>query len=119
MSVVEVGDRGLEQRRSAMRRANEVRKRRAQLGRDLKAARASAVAILAAEELPWWLETEEVEWLMIREQRWGRSRVRKLLAREGIRTNRPLGELTVRQRRALAEGMGDRKFGWGKTAAAE
>lgn len=84
----------------ALQRANEVRSRRAQLKRDLKAGRADIVDLLL--EPPDYLETAKLFDLMLACPKWGRVKVNKLFARCRISPSKTVGGLSERQRREVA-----------------
>lgn len=96
--------RSLEQRRTALNRANDIRGRRAKFKRDLKAGRYSSVAVLAAEP-PYWLATMKVFDVLIAMPRIGRVKANKLLTRARISPSKTLGGMTQRQRVDLANAL--------------
>ncbi len=93
-------DRTLEQRMEALHLANEIRRRRAVLKRDLKAGRADLVQLLL--EPPAWLETAKVMELLLALPKYGRVKTLKTLRRATITTiSKTVGALSERQRREL------------------
>jgi hypothetical protein len=90
----------LRQRLDALERANEIRRARAELKRQIGAGERSAAQVIL--ECPEEVRTWPVEELLASRRGWGKVRVRKFLAGIGIREIKPIGELTVRQRRLLA-----------------
>lgn len=106
MSTVAVragGDRTLLQRLRALERANEIRSRRAQLKRDLKAGRESLISLLL--DPPAFLETAKVVDVMLAAPMLGRVKVNKFLSTCRISPSKTLGGLTQRQRVELVEAM--------------
>lgn len=99
MTAVHVPPRSLEQRTTALRRANEIRMWRAEQKRRLKRGETSALALLAAEDER--LETMTVIDLMIAVPKIGRVKAAKILRQEDISPTRTLGALTARQFGAL------------------
>lgn len=92
-------ERSLQQRRAALRLANETRSRRAQLKRDLKAGRARLVDLLA--DPPEYLETMKVGDLLISTPKWGQVKARKALRACEISPSRTVGGVSPRQRKWL------------------
>jgi hypothetical protein len=89
------------QRLRALERANSVRLARAELKRRIAEGEASAAEIISDppdEALSWAIGE-----LLMSQRRWGGTRCRKFLARYHISETKPLGALTVRQRRLLAD----------------
>src|SRR6058998_1676255 len=70
-------ERSLVQRMDALKRANDIRSRRAQLKRDLKAGRASINDLLLRP--PGYLETAKVFDMMLAVPKYGRVKVNKVL----------------------------------------
>lgn len=111
---------GLDQRHAALRRANEIRGRRAELKRRMKAMGRNGASLEAArllEELPEFLRTWRVEELIgavpsigrIGASRGTRTPTgfaqKKWLREFGIMPTTPLSGVTLRKRRLLAERM--------------
>ncbi|MGZ6638305.1 MAG: integration host factor, actinobacterial type [Solirubrobacteraceae bacterium] len=88
------------QRMDALRRANVVRSRRAQLKRDLKAGRQTIHVLLL--EPPEYLETAKVFDLLLSVPKYGRVKVNRILNQCRIAPSKTLGGLSERQRRELA-----------------
>lgn len=88
----------------ALERANEVRLARASLKRRVAEGEASAAEIIL--EAPWEARSMTVADLLMSQRRWGRTRCRKFLAAVPIPENKTIGSMTERQRRALAEPLG-------------
>jgi len=93
-------ERSLDQRMAALSRANEIRARRAQLKRDLKAGRASIGALLL--DPPAWLETAKVFDMLLVLPRVGRVRATNILNGCRISPSKTFGGLSDRQRAELA-----------------
>lgn len=89
------------QRLRALERANAVRLARAELKRRIADGDVSAAEVIA--ECPWEADTWPVGDLLMSQRRWGAMRCRKFLAEHRINEKKPLGQLTERQRRLLAE----------------
>jgi len=90
----------MEQHMIALEKANDFRRRRAALKREIKAGEVTLSDFLL-EEPPEWLGGEPIGRLLRAAPRVGVTRARKLLAEEGIRENRLVGKLTKRQRLIL------------------
>jgi hypothetical protein len=89
------------QRLRALERANAVRLARAELKRQIAEGEAFAADIILAppgEALSWAIGE-----LLMSQRRWGTTRCRKFLARYHMTETKPLGALTPRQRRVLAD----------------
>lgn len=84
---------------TALARANEIRSRRAQLKRDLKAGRASIEALLL--DPPEYIETAKVFDILLTIPKYGRVKVSKLLSHCRIAPSKTIGGLSERQRREL------------------
>lgn len=91
--------RTLTQRLDALDKANDVRKRRADLKRDLKAGRASIHALLEAP--PDWLLTAKVYDLVLAVPKYGRVKVNKVLTQCRVSPSKTFGGMTERQRLEL------------------
>jgi hypothetical protein len=96
-------ERSLVQRMDALQRANEIRTRRAQLKRDLKAGRQPIHALLLNP--PDYLETAKVFDLLLAVPKYGRVKVNKILTGCRISPSKTLGGLSQRQRTELVELM--------------
>ena len=84
----------------ALAHANRVRLARAELKRGIYAGRVSAADVVRRS--PWEAETMTLAELLRSQRRWGRTRVRKLLASLQLRETRRVGQLTERERNLLA-----------------
>jgi hypothetical protein len=89
-----------QQRLDALERANQIRHARAELKRRIQAGERSAADVIL--DCPPEASRWPVEELLASQRGWGKATARKLLAHNGIREIKPVGELTVRQRRLLA-----------------
>jgi hypothetical protein len=85
----------------ALQRANAVRLARAELKRKVAEGGVSAAEVILSS--PWEAESMSVSDLLTSQRRWGSTRCRKFLQCVPIPENKPIGTLTERQRRALAQ----------------
>jgi hypothetical protein len=92
-------ERSLVQRMEALQRANDVRSRRAQLKRDLKAGRQPIHALVLNP--PEFLGTAKVFDLLLAVPKYGRVKVNKILMQCRISPSKTIGGLSERQRREL------------------
>jgi hypothetical protein len=92
-------ERSLLQRMDALQRANEIRTRRAQLKRDLKAGRVSIQTLLL--DPPEYVETAKVFDMLLAVPKYGRVKVNKVLAQCRISPSKTIGGLSERQRNEL------------------
>jgi hypothetical protein len=92
-------ERSLVQRMEALARANDVRSRRAQLKRDLKAGRQPIHELLLRP--PEYLETAKVFDLLLAVPKYGRVKVNKILSHCRIAPSKTIGGLSERQRSEL------------------
>ncbi|HEY2654176.1 MAG TPA: integration host factor, actinobacterial type [Solirubrobacteraceae bacterium] len=96
-------ERSLVQRREALQRANDIRSRRAQLKRDLKAGRQPIHELLL--DPPEYLETAKAFDLLLAVPKYGRVKVNKILSICRISPSKTIGGLSQRQRTELVELM--------------
>src|ERR687894_1410377 len=89
-------ERSLVQRMDALQRANEIRTRRAQLKRDLKAGRVSIHDLLL--EPPTYVETAKVFDMLLAVPKYGRVKVNKVLVTCRISPSKTIGGLSQRPR---------------------
>ncbi|MEA2495599.1 MAG: hypothetical protein QOJ29_3510 [Thermoleophilaceae bacterium] len=96
------------QRMDALKRANMIRTRRANLKRDLKAGRKTVVPLLL--DPPDWLATMKVWDLLLAVPKYGRVKVGVLLNDRtiAISPSKTIGGLSERQRGALVAALGAR-----------
>lgn len=92
-------ERSMQQRMSALERANEIRSERAQLKRDLKAGKANARELL--RDPPEWLCTMKVVDMLIALPKIGRVKANKYLNRCRLSPSKTIGGMSVRQRQEL------------------
>lgn len=92
-------ERSLNQRMDALNRANEIRTKRAQLKRDLKAGRAAIHELL--QEPPSYIETAKVFDLLLAVPKYGRVKANKVLTQCRISPSKTIGGLSQRQRNEL------------------
>jgi hypothetical protein len=89
------------QRLRALEHANAVRLARAELKRRIAEGGASAADVIL--ECPDAARRWTVAELLLSQRRWGSTRCRKFLERNGVSEIKLIGALTERQRRMLAE----------------
>src|SRR3954471_21172663 len=92
-------ERSLLQRMDALQRANEIRTRRAQLKRDLKAGRVSILMLLL--DPPDYLATAKVFDMLLAVPKYGRVKANKVLQQCRISPSKTIGGLSARQRGEL------------------
>ncbi len=92
-------ERSLTQRLDALDRANDVRTKRAELKRDLKAGRKSINALLT--DPPDYVETAKVFDMLLAVPKYGRVKVTKALRQVAISPSKTIGGLSQRQRDEL------------------
>jgi len=91
--------RSLDQRMDALRRANEIRVRRAQLKKDLKNGNAQIEQIL--RNPPVYVETAKVFDMLLAVPKYGRVKANKVLVQCRISPSKTIGGLSQRQRAEL------------------
>ena len=89
------------QRLRALEHANAVRLARAELKRKIADGDASAAEVIL--ECPEAVRKWTVAELLMSQRRWGSTRCRKFLERNGVSEIKAIGALTDRQRHLLAE----------------
>ena len=92
-------ERSLTQRMDALRRANEIRTRRARLKRDLKGGRVKIDGLLL--DPPDYLQTAKVFDLLLAVPKYGRVKVNRILTHCRISPSKTIGGLSERQRTEL------------------
>src|ERR1700755_1017361 len=92
-------ERSLVQRMEALQSANDIRSRRAQLKRDLKAGRTPIHELLL--DPPDYVQTAKVFDLLLAVPKYGRVKVNKILGQCRISPSKTLGGLSERQRAEL------------------
>src|SRR5437762_8815228 len=91
--------RSLDQRMEALRRANEIRVRRAQLKKDLKAGAVRVEEIL--RDPPGYVETAKVVDILMAVPKFGRVKAGRFLNQCRISQSKTVGGLSERQRTEL------------------
>jgi hypothetical protein len=86
---------------TALARANQVRLARAELKRGIGHGRLAASDVFLT--CPWEAESMSVSDVLMSQRRWGSHRCRKFLMGLRISETKPVGTLTERQRREIAE----------------
>jgi hypothetical protein len=97
--AISAPERSLVQRMEALQRANDIRSRRAQLKRDLKAGRQPIHELLL--DPPEYLETAKVFDLLLAVPKYGRVKVNKILSTCRVSPSKTIGGLSQRQRTEL------------------
>ena len=92
-------ERSLDQRMEALKRANDIRVRRAQLKRELKDGRASIERVLL--DPPEYVETAKVLDMLMAVPKFGRVKAARLLNQCRISQSKTVGGLSQRQRAEL------------------
>jgi hypothetical protein len=98
-TTVQAPLRSLDQRMEALRRANEIRVRRAQLKKDLKDGSASIEQIL--RDPPEYVETAKVIDILMAVPKFGRVKAARFLNQCRISQSKTVGGLSERQRAEL------------------
>jgi hypothetical protein len=91
------------QRLRALDRANKIRLARAALKRRVALGEVSAAEIILS--CPEAAASWPIGDLLMSQRRWGTTRCRKFLARNHLVETKPVGTLTERQRRVLADSL--------------
>ena len=91
--------RSLDQRMEALRRANEIRVRRAQLKKDLKAGTVRVEDVLL--DPPDWVETAKVFDILMAVPKLGRVKAARFLNQCRVSQSKTVGGLSERQRAEL------------------
>ena len=91
--------RSLDQRMEALKRANHIRVRRAQLKKDLKDGRVQIDSIL--NDPPDWVSTAKVFDMLMAVPKFGRVKAARLLNQCRISQSKTVGGLSDRQRQEL------------------
>ncbi len=85
----------------ALRRANDIRTRRAQLKRDLKAGKTQVDGLLL--DPPEWVMTAKVFDMILAVPKYGRVKANKILGQCRISPSKTIGGLSQRQRAELVQ----------------
>lgn len=91
--------RSLDQRMAALKRANDIRTKRARLKRNLKAGKASINAMLL--DPPEYLQTAKVFDMLLAVPKYGRVKTNRILTQCRISPSKTIGGLSERQRAEL------------------
>ena len=91
--------RSLDQRMEALKRANDIRVRRAQLKKDLKDGSVQIEEVL--RKPPAYVETAKVFDMLLAVPKYGRVKVNKVLVQCRISPSKTIGGLSQRQRTEL------------------
>lgn len=97
------------QRLQALERANEIRLARAELKRQIAYGAVSAAEVIL--QPPCEASSWAIGDLLLSQRRWGHTRCRKFLIRNQINETKPVGALTDRQRRLLADQLSSSEVG--------
>lgn len=89
------------QHMEALEQANRVRLARAETKLKIRTGRLDVSDVV--REVSWEMETIMVHELLRSQQRWGMTRSRRVLSKLAIHERKKLGNLTLRQREALAQ----------------
>jgi hypothetical protein len=89
----------------ALERANAVRLARAGLKRRVADGDVSAAEVILGA--PWEADSMTVSDLLTSQRRWGQTRCRKFLQSIPMSENKTIGSMTERQRRAVADLLGE------------
>jgi hypothetical protein len=92
-------ERSLDQRMEALKRANQIRTRRAKLKRELRGGRTSPQALLLSP--PEYLLTAKVSDILLAVPKFGQVKVNKILSQCRISPSKTIGGLSPRQRAEL------------------
>jgi hypothetical protein len=92
-------ERSLTQRMEALKRANDIRTRRARLKRDLKAGKVKVQGLLL--DPPEYLQTAKVFDLLLAVPKYGRVKANRILNQCRISPSKTIGGLSERQRNEL------------------
>ncbi len=92
-------ERSLDQRMEALRRANSIRSKRAQLKRDLKAGKVKIQTLLL--DPPEYVQTAKVLDMLLAVPKYGRVKTNRILNQCRISPSKTIGGLSDRQRDEL------------------
>jgi hypothetical protein len=99
--VTQAPERSLDQRMEALRRANQIRSRRAQLKKDLKSGRTSIQTVIASP--PDFVMTAKVFDMLMAVPKYGKVKATRFLNTCRISQGKTIGGLSDRQRTELLE----------------
>ena len=103
VSSAQIPTRSKDQRMRALEMANEIRSKRAQLKRDLKAGKVKIDELLL--DSPEWLHSAKVFDVMLAVPKYGRVKVNRILNQCRISPSKTIGGLSERQRAELVSQM--------------
>lgn len=106
--VTTTPERSLQQRLDALLVANDIRFRRAQLKRDLKAGRQHGLQVIARP--PEYVETMKVLDVLLAMPAIGPTKAHRVMRRCEMAMSKTLGGISTRQRRALIHAINDRNW---------
>jgi hypothetical protein len=92
-------ERSLDQRMEALKRANDIRSKRAQLKRDLKAGKVRIQTLLM--DPPEYVQTAKVIDMLMAVPKYGRVKTNRILTNCRISPSKTIGGLSERQRNEL------------------
>jgi S13-like protein len=92
-------ERSLDQRMEALKRANDIRTRRARLKRDLKGGKQNIQTLLL--DPPEYVETAKVFDMLLAVPKYGRVKTNRILNQCRISPSKTIGGLSQRQRNEL------------------
>jgi hypothetical protein len=92
-------ERSLDQRMEALKRANDIRSKRAQLKRDLKAGKVRIQTLLM--DPPEYVQTAKVIDMLMAVPKYGRVKTNRILTNCRISPSKTIGGLSERQRSEL------------------
>jgi len=92
-------ERSLDQRMEALKRANDIRTRRAQLKRDLKGGKVNIQTLLL--DPPAYVQTAKVFDMLLAVPKYGRVKTNRILNQCRISPSKTIGGLSQRQRNEL------------------
>jgi hypothetical protein len=98
-TAAQAPERSLDQRMEALKRANDIRVRRAQLKKDLKLGRTRIEEIL--DDPPQYVETAKVFDMLMAVPKFGRVKASRFLTQCRISQSKTVGGLSERQRAEL------------------
>ena len=98
-SATSAPQRSLSQRMDALKRANDIRTKRAKLKRDLRAGRTNPQGLLLSP--PEYVLTAKVSEMLLAVPKYGHVKVNKILAQCRISPSKTIGGLSPRQRAEL------------------
>jgi hypothetical protein len=94
------------QRLLALERANRVREVRAEIKRRVADGRVSAAEVILVNR--WEVASMPIADVLRSQRHWGEARCRRFLTPMRLLESKPIGSMTVRQRRAVAAGLTSR-----------